>query len=238
MIDTKQLEKRLKIKFRCLDNLKKALIHRSWVNEHKSLNPESNERLEFLGDAVLELWVTKTLFRLFPHLPEGSLTNIRASLVCTENLAQKSKRLGLDQALFLGRGEEQGGGRNNPSLLADVFEAVVGAIFTDGGLKKADAFLEKIFLKELVRAGKKGDIKDAKTLLQERVQEEKKNPPRYQIISESGPDHQKKFRVAVLVDRKRLAVGEGHSKKEAEEAAARKALTNYPKLSKIQRCSK
>jgi len=228
-----QLEKTLKVKFRNGKILQKALTHRSWVNEHKNLDPENNERLEFLGDAILEFWVTKTLFALFPKLPEGSLTNIRASLVCTENLAQKSKKLNLDKALLLGKGEEQGGGRDNLSLLADVFEAIIGGIFIDSGLKKTEAFLERNFLAKLRRLGKRGDVKDAKTLFQELTQEKNKITPNYQVISETGPEHKKVFRVGVFVKNKKIASGKGHSKKEAEEAAAQKALTSYSKTSKM-----
>jgi len=234
MKNKNQLEKILKVNFRKATFLKTALTHRSWVNEHKNLAPENNERLEFLGDAILEFWTTKTLISLFPALPEGSLTNIRAAIVRTENLAEKSRLLALDRFLLLGRGEEQGGGRKNPSLLADAFEAVIGAIFMDQGLEKAEAFLKKILLAEIKKAGKKGDIKDAKTILQEKAQERKKITPQYKVVSQAGPEHEKVFRVGVFVGKNKLAVGEGRSKKEAEETAAKKALTRYRKQSKIQ----
>jgi len=231
----KQLEKKLKFKFNDPWLLKNALVHRSWVNENRKSGLANNERLEFLGDAILGFWVTKKLFNLFPKLPEGSLTNIRASLVRTENLARKSKELGIDQALMLGKGEEQGGGRENISLLADVFESVLGAIFLDQGLAKTEKFLSRILLVELKKAGEKGDIKDAKTMLQETIQENNKITPRYQVLKEIGPEHHKIFHIGVYVGKNKLATGQGHSKKEAEEAAAAQGLTVLRKDSKIQR---
>jgi len=225
MEKAKLLEKKLKIKFKDIKNLKKALVHRSWVNENRNKSLENNERLEFLGDAILEYWTTRNLFHFFPKLPEGSLTNIRAALVRTENLAKKSLELGINQFLLLGKGEEQGGGRENPSLLADVFEAVLGAIFIDQGLGRAEKFLDQVFLVELKKLGERGDIKDAKTSFQEKIQEKQKTTPRYQVISESGPEHDKMFKVGVYVNKQKIATGSGHSKKEAEEAAAAQGLT-------------
>jgi len=228
-----RLEKLLGVKFHSLEILNQALIHRSWINEHREEKKESNERLEFLGDAVLEFWVTKTLFFLFPHLPEGSLTNIRSHLVCTENLAKKSRRLSLHRYLLLGKGEEQEGGREKPTLLADAFEAVVGAIFVDQGIKQTEKFLAANFLGELKELGERGDVKDAKTLFQELTQKENKITPHYRVIKEEGPEHKKVFQVAVYVGEKKIATGKGRSKKEAEEEAAKKALTLTRKESKI-----
>ncbi|MBL7078362.1 ribonuclease III [Candidatus Shapirobacteria bacterium] len=233
MEKAKELEKKLKIKFKDIRYLEKALIHRSWVNENRQKGIENNERLEFLGDAVLEFWTTKNLFHFFPKLPEGSLTNIRAALVRTENLALKSQELGINESLLLGRGEEQGGGGENPSLLADVFEAVLGAIFLDQGLVGAEKFLNRFFLADLKKLGGKGDIKDAKTLLQEKIQERQKITPRYQVLKETGPEHDKVFEVGAYVGKKRLATGSGHSKKEAEEKAAAQGLTALKKSSRI-----
>ncbi|MFH1601365.1 MAG: ribonuclease III [Candidatus Shapirobacteria bacterium] len=231
-----KLEKKLKVKFINPGLLKKALVHRSWVNENLGKVKESNERLEFLGDAVLEYWTTKNLFQFFPKLPEGSLTNIRAALVRTENLAVKSLDLTIDRALFLGKGEEQGGGRENVSLLADAFEAVLGAVYLDQGLAQTEKFLNRIFLKDLQKLGKKGDIKDAKTLLQELTQEKKKITPDYRVIKEYGPEHDKTFEVGVYLGKKKIASAPGHSKKEAQEASAAKALTVLKKKDKITPC--
>lgn len=220
-----ELEKKLGIEFENRSWLKKALIHRSYLNEAKKKELESNERLEFLGDAVLELWATERLFHHFPKLPEGTLTNIRAALVCTESLAQIAKKLSLGKYLYLSRGEDKNGGRENPSLLADTFEAVTGAIHLDQGWKTVVKFLDHHLLKKLLRLGKMGGIKDAKTRLQETVQAEKKITPHYQLIKEEGPDHNKVFTVAVYFGHKKITLGQGSSKREAEEAAAQKALT-------------
>lgn len=221
----KNLEKNLKVTFKNSAILENSLIHRSWINEHRNQKKESNERLEFLGDAILEFWTTKTLFSLFPDLPEGALTNIRASIVCTENLAEKSKSLKLGKYLLLSRGEERNQGRENPSILADLFESIVGAIYLDSGLLKTEKFLSRTFLKELRTKGEKGDIKDAKTKFQEIAQAEYKSTPTYKVIKEFGPDHQKKFRVAAYLNNKEIAQGKGASKRTAEEAAAQEALT-------------
>jgi len=220
-----RLEKKLGLKFKNKKILKQSLIHRSYINEHRQESLASNERLEFLGDAVLELWTTQQLFDHFPHLSEGILTNIRAALVRTESLARTAACLDLGRYLLLSKGEDEGGGRENPSLLADTFEAVVGAVYLDQGWEAVSQFLEKRLLKKLIRLGKKGDIKDAKTQLQEIVQAKLKLTPHYQIVEEEGPDHQKLFTAAVFFNQKEIATGKGSSKKEAEERAARKALT-------------
>lgn len=223
--DLKELEEKLGINFKNRDLLKKALIHRSYLNEVKEKGLESNERLEFLGDAVLELWTTEKLFHHFPKLPEGTLTNIRAALVCTESLAQIARKLSLGKYLYLSRGEDKNGGRENPSLLADTFEAITGAIHLDQGWKTVAEFLDRHLLKKLLKLGKMGDIKDAKTKLQEIVQAEKKITPHYRLIKEEGPDHNKVFTVAVYFGPKKIALGRGSSKREAEEVAAKRALT-------------
>lgn len=228
-----KLEKIIGVKFNNQDLLINALVHRSWLNENKSQKYTSNERLEFLGDAVLELWATKNLFEKFPQLPEGSLTNIRAAVVRTESLAQKARNMNLGKYLFLSKGENEGGGRENDSLLADTFEALVGAIFLDQGQKKAEKFLDKNLLSDLKSWGKQGDIKDNKTILQETVQSIQKITPYYQIIKQKGPDHEKQFVVGVYFGDKQIATGEGKSKREAEEEAARHALTIVNKLVKL-----
>lgn len=228
-----KLEETVGVKFINQNLLINSLIHRSWLNENRSQEFTSNERLEFLGDAVVELWATKNLFKKFPQLPEGSLTNIRAAVVRTESLAQKARDMNLGKYLFLSKGENEGGGRENDSLLADTFEAVVGAIFLDQGQEKAEKFLDKNLLFELESWGEQGDIKDNKTILQETVQSTQKITPYYQIIEQKGPDHEKRFVVGVYFGNKQMATGEGKSKREAEEEAAQRALTIVNKLVKL-----
>jgi len=220
-----ELEKSLGVKFKNRELLKQGLIHRSYLNEVRGKRLESNERLEFLGDAVLELWTTEKLFHHFPDLAEGVLTNIRAALVCTESLAESAQKLSLGKHLYLGRGEDKNGGRKNPSLLADTFEAVLGAIYLDSGWQTAAKFLDRELSKKLLLLGKTGDIKDAKTKLQELVQATKRITPSYKIIKEEGPDHAKVFTSAVYFNKDKIACGKGQSKREAEEKAAQKALT-------------
>ena len=219
-----KLEEKIKVRFKNKGLLKTALTHRSWLNENHKIKAKSNERLEFLGDAVLELWATKTLFLQFPRLNEGHLTNIRAAIVRTESLAKKGKELHLGEFLFLSKGEEKTGGRNNTSLLANTFEALVGAIYCDQG-NKVEKFLDELLLKDLLAWGKKGDAKDCKTLLQEKAQTKLKLTPHYQLIRQKGPDHNRTFTTAVLFGDKKICLGKGKSKKESEESAARKALT-------------
>lgn len=228
-----KLEETVGVKFINQNLLINSLIHRSWLNENRSQKFTSNERLEFLGDAVVELWATKNLFEKFPQLPEGSLTNIRAAVVRTESLAQKARDMNLGKYLFLSKGENEGGGRENDSLLADTFEAVVGAIFLDQGQEKAEKFLDKNLLFELESWGEQGDIKDNKTILQETVQSTQKITPYYQIIEQKGPDHEKRFVVGVYFGNKQVATGKGKSKREAEEEAAQRALTIVNKLVKL-----
>lgn len=219
--------------FKDKDLLTRALTHRSYLNEHKREKLSSNERLEFLGDAVLELWTTKKLFDHFPSLPEGVLTNIRAAVVCTESLAKTAKKTALGQKLLLSKGEEDGGGRKNPSLLANTFEAIIGAIYLDQGWEKSSKFLDKTLFKKLIRLGRSGDNKDAKTRLQEKTQAMSKVTPHYQILKEEGPGHAKKFTTAVFFEQEQISTGKGNSKREAEEKAAEKALTILAKKSKI-----
>ncbi len=219
------LEKKLNIKFENKKLLKRAFIHRSYLNEVENQDLKSNERLEFLGDAVLELWATKQLFENYPNLPEGILTNIRAAVVCTTCLAEVAEKLKLGDYLYLSKGEEKGGGRNNPSLLADTFEALIGSIYLDQGSQKTRNLLEKLLLGKIKKLAQKGNVKDAKTLLQELIQQKLKITPKYKIVEEQGPDHDKTFTSAVFYSNKKIAQGTGKSKRLAEEAAAEKALT-------------
>lgn len=216
------LQNKLGLKFKNLQLLHKALVHRSYLNE--SNEPESNERLEFLGDAVLEFIVSKELFTTFPNLQEGELTSLRANLVNTDSLALSARELTLGRVIYMSRGEEKGGGRENNTLLANCFEALIGALFLDQGIGGAEKVIKKFILVRTQKAME--NLKDAKSLLQEKVQAKGERAPIYKILEQSGPDHAKTFIVGVFVDEKELARGNGKSKQEAEQAAASAALEN------------
>lgn len=204
-----------------------ALSHRSSLNERGQSGTtaeESNERLEFLGDAVLELATTLYLYKNLPTEAEGKLTAYRSALVRTESLAQLALDLGLDKKMFLSKGEELGGGRQNPGLLADLTEAVIGALYLDQGFTAVDQLLNKhLFIKFEDIVAKKS-YQDQKSLLQEQVQSHSFPTPTYRVVKEEGPDHNKKFTVEVLVGKKVWGVGTGHSKQLAEQAAAKEGL--------------
>src|SRR3989344_2961646 len=212
----------LKNYFKNENLLDRSLTHRSWVNEHPGIR-ESNERLEFLGDAVLEFAVSQTLYAKFPKKEEGFLTALRSSLVNTQNLASVAKKLKLGSALHLSKGEEEGGGRENPSLLADTVEAIIGAIFIDQDLEKVYDFL-KLHIFSQISDKASSDLKDAKSKLQEHIQAQGKPAPRYIVVEESGPDHAKEFIIEATMDGKALAKGKGRNKSEAEQEAAKEAL--------------
>lgn len=209
--------------FKNHDLLDQALTHRSWVNEHKKVR-QSNERLEFLGDAILEFVVSRELYTSFPNKEEGFLTALRANLVNTLALAEVAQKLELGQAIYLSRGEEEGGGRQNPSLLADCVEAIIGALFIDGGLAKAEAFIKANILASLPQKLKE-PLKDPKSQLQEFVQSKSLPTPRYRVVKEEGPDHNKKFEVEVEVAGEVWGRGGGKSKAAAEQEAAKEALS-------------
>ncbi|PHV71112.1 ribonuclease III [Sporanaerobium hydrogeniformans] len=205
--------------------LREALTHSSYANEHRHKGLKDNERLEFLGDAILDLIISEYLFRKCKAMPEGDLSKIRASIVCEGSLAQTAKILQLGDYLQLGKGEEMTGGKTRASLLADAFEALTGAIFLDGGFEQAKAFLEKTLVKEVEKLGPLEDLyKDYKTLLQEHIQKESTTPLIYEVTGEDGPDHDKNFYVEVYHDTICLGKGVGKSKKEAEQDAAKRAL--------------
>ncbi len=192
--------------------LEQAFTHRSWLNENNAPTQESNERLEFLGDAVLEMVVTEYLYELFPQEQEGTLTALRAALVRTETLAKIATKLKLGKRLRLSRGEEVTGGRQNQSLLADTFEALIGAIYLESGKNKVTSFLKKHLLPELKTIKENQLEKDAKSMLQELVQAKNLPAPIYKIIKEVGPDHKKTFTIEVLINKQRVASGVGKSK--------------------------
>ncbi|MBI4038202.1 ribonuclease III [Candidatus Daviesbacteria bacterium] len=217
------LLKRIGLKFTNLKLLRTAFTHRSYLNENKKVD-ESNERMEFLGDAVLSFIVSSYLFQLRPNDPEGDLTNLRSYIVQTKSLAEVSEKLNLGHYLLLSKGEEISGGRKNTQLLANTFEALLGAIYLDQGLGTAAKLIHKFLLPIFERELQKGPPKDAKSRLQELVQTQTKKSPLYKILKTSGPDHAKKFLVGVFVKGQKLGEGSGSSKQEAEEIAAKEAL--------------
>ncbi len=218
-----QFQTQIDLKFNQPEHLAQALIHRSYINENRSLNLSSNERYEFLGDAVLELWSSTTLFNKFPDYNEGNLTNLRAMVVRTETLAKISQQIGLDQLVMLSRGEENHGGRTNISILADAFEALLGAIYLDQGIDNVFEFLDRVLLPTSLKLAQAKIYKDPKSIFQEIAQAKKGITPHYVTISESGPDHQKQFEVAAFVGTDQIATGKGFSKQAAEEDASIKA---------------
>lgn len=199
-----------------------ALTHRSWVNEHKGVR-SSNERLEFLGDAILEFIASKEIYDQFPDKEEGYLTVLRANLVNTVALAAVAKKLDLGTELFLSKGEVDGGGRTNTSLLADTIEAIIGAIFIDRGLTDAEKFIKDNLLSEVTKRASE-PLKDSKSQLQEIVQSKGLPAPKYRVSEESGPDHNKNFVIEVIIKGKAWGTGVGKSKGEAEQEAARQVL--------------
>lgn len=217
------LEKKLNIKFKDKNLLKQAFVHRSYLNEHPDFPLGHNERLEFLGDAVLELVTTKFLYNNFNN-PEGELTSFRSSLVNTKNLAKTAKQLKINRYLYLSKGENKSNGRSREVILANTFEALVGAIYLDQGLVQVEKFIHQHLLPYLEVILKNKLYKDPKSKFQEIVQEKLKITPAYKIIQESGPDHAKKFKVGVFLKEKMIALGIGKSKQEAELKAAEKAL--------------
>jgi ribonuclease-3 len=204
--------------------LRRALTHRSHANESGE-DDRHNERLEFLGDAVVGLSVGAYLMESRPEAREGELTKLRAMVVSAPGLSRAARNLGVGECLLLGRGEEQGGGRDKDSILSDAFEALIGAVFLDAGFEAAQR-VTRAQLAELVHAAERGDLdRDFKTRLQERLAAEGlQAPPRYAVVNERGPDHAKVFEVAVHLEDDELARAEGHSKKQAEQRAARSAL--------------
>lgn len=204
--------------------LRLALTHKSWINEHGK-DVESNERLEFLGDAVLEFIVSKELYNRFPTKEEGYLTALRANLVNTVNLAEVAVNLKLGEKIYLSKGEEDGGGRNNPSILANSIEAIIGGLFLDGGIDKAEDFIkDNVIVK--IDEKIKSPLKDAKSRLQELVQAQGFSAPKYEVVEEKGPDHNKIFTLEVSINGKVVGKGEGKNKSEAAQDAANSALDN------------
>lgn len=215
------LEERIGYKFHNLALLKQALTHSSFTNEQKINKFHDYERLEFLGDAVLELVSSEFLYKLYPDVPEGELTKKRASMVCEPSLAFCARDLELGQFMLLGRGEEVTGGRDRDSITSDAMEAVIGAIYLDGGMEPAKAFIDRFILSDLED---KQLFYDSKSNLQELIQGKLKKDFNYELLEESGPEHNKTFRVSVFMENECLGTGTGRTKKAAEQQAAYKAL--------------
>jgi len=217
------------ITFKNQELLKQAFYHRSYLNEAKHIK-ESNERLEFLGDAILSFLTSRYLYHQYPNYPEGILTNIRSSVVKTQSLGNAAKKLGFGELLFLSKGEEEGGGRNNISLLADSFEAFLGAVFLDQGIQASEHFLQKHLFSQIHSIVENKSYIDFKSYLQERIQEIHKVSPNYEVTRTEGPDHDRTFWIEVRIDNKTLGSGVGKSKQEGEQQAAKNALEKMGKL--------
>ena len=220
----RELEKKLNYTFRDPNLLSEALSHSSSANEHRSAGLRSNERLEFLGDSVLGFVTAEFLFLQHPDLPEGDLTRIRAALVCEQSLYEVARKLDLGRYLKLGRGEEAGGGRERTSILADATEAVFAAVYLDGGIGAASTLIHRVLLDAEKEEVVEERRRDYKTALQELVQRQADQVLTYRMIGEEGPDHDKTFLAEVLLNGTQVGTGSGHSKKEAEQSAAKAAL--------------
>ncbi|MBP3478412.1 MAG: ribonuclease III [Oscillospiraceae bacterium] len=218
----KDLEAAIGYRFVNISLLQNALAHSSYANERWHDSLKSNERLEFLGDSILGMLVADHLYRSFPDRPEGELTRMRADLVCERSLAQIANRIGLGEHMLLGKGEEQGGGRSRDSILADAVESVIAACYLDGGMEAAKQFVHKFVLDHVPVKGLHNA--DYKTALQEQVQQKRNQVLSYILVGESGPDHDKQFRVEVTLNDQVVGSGVGSSKKRAEQDAARNAL--------------
>lgn len=217
MTDIKKFQEVIEYHFHDEKLLRQALTHSSFANEKHLKKHSDNERLEFLGDAVLEIISSEFLYKEYPDKPEGELTKLRASIVCEPTLALCTKDIALGEYLLLGKGEDQTGGRGRKSILSDALEAVIGAIYLDGGFANAKEFIHRFILKDLEN---KKLFFDSKTILQEIVQANFKEVISYHLIGEEGPDHNKTFRVAVHIGEEEYGVGEGRTKKAAEQEAA------------------
>ena len=220
----KDLEEAIGYRFRNITYLQNALAHSSYANERWHNSLMSNERLEFLGDSILGMVVAKYLYQNFPDRPEGELTRMRADMVCETSLARVADQVGLGKHLLLGHGEEQGGGRTRPSILADAVESVIAASFLDGGMEAAEGFISRFVLSNVPVT--KLQNRDYKTALQELVQQKKNQVLSYRLVGETGPDHDKQFAVEVSLNEKVVGRGTGSSKKRAEQESARAAIEN------------
>lgn len=220
-----KLQKKINISFKNENLLRQSLVHRSYLNEHPDFHIGHNERLEFLGDAVLQIIVTKDLFITFPNVPEGDLTNWRASLVNSKMLYEVASDIGIEKNLYLSKGEAKDKNKKSRQyILADAIEAIIGAIYLDQGMAAAESFVKKNIIIKLDNILKNKSYLDPKSHFQEKAQEEKGITPHYKILDESGPDHAKNFIVGLYLEEDLIAKGEGLSKQEAQVAAASAGL--------------
>ncbi len=224
MPDFNTLATTLGIKMNNLGLLIEALTHRSYLNEHREYTGSHNERLEFLGDAVLELAVTDFLFKKYPSVAEGELTSYRAALVNTVSLAETAQTLGVNDYLLLSKGEARDTGRARDVIIADAFEAIIGAVYLDSGYAAAEEFIARTLYPKLDGVIESRSYQDAKSRFQEIAQEKRSITPAYETLSEVGPDHDKRFTVGVFIGDEEIARGEGQSKQEAEQSAAQAGL--------------
>lgn len=224
MSELSSAEANLGLTFRDKTLLQRALTHRSYLNEIAYFPLEDNERLEFLGDAVLDFVTAEYLYHRFPELSEGRLTSLRAALVRTETLARFASDMGLGDLIYLGRGEEESGGRERPAILCDCYESLIGALYLDQGLEATKALVVPVIRSAIPEILEGEADKDAKSLLQELSQKYRRITPSYKTIGERGPDHAKEFTVAAMIGQETYAVGVGHSKQAAAQAAAQDAL--------------
>jgi ribonuclease-3 len=223
-----ELQEKIGIRFQDENVLRQAFTHSSYVNEQRSKRMQDNERLEFLGDAVLELAVSQFLFKTFPDLTEGEMTKLRAAIVCEPSLVKFANELRFGELVLLGKGEEMTGGRHRPALLADVFEAFIGALYVDQGLEVVLQFMEK-YVYPRIDKGEFTQVSDFKSQLQEFVQQDNLGELSYRIVQEKGPAHNREFVSEVLLNNRSLGIGIGRSKKEAEQQAAARALVELGK---------
>ena len=234
MKEIKALSKILKEKFDISFNnealLMEAMTHSSYTNEHKEMKGIYNERIEFLGDAVLELTISDWLFRQFPHFQEGQLTKLRAQIVCEDSLSLLAKECSLNKYLLLGKGETLSGGREKPAILCDVFEAFIGALYLDKGVNEVQRFLNLVVIPK-IKNGRYELITDFKTELQEYLQQNGPVHIRYELVKEEGPSHDKIFTVQLIVDGKKYKTASGKTKKAAEQMAAKLTMEELTKSS-------
>lgn len=221
-----ELQKVIGYTFKDISILQRALTHTSYANEHRKQNVQHNERLEFLGDAVLELISSEFLYNKYPDKPEGELTKLRASMVCEPTLALSAREWNLGSYLRLGKGEDNNGGRNRDSIVSDAVEAVIGAIYLDGGFTNAKEFVYQFVLNDIEN---KKLFFDSKTILQEIIQGDDLGEAEYLVIKEEGPDHEKVFYVELEIGGKPISQGRGHNKKAAEQEAAYHAIQKLRK---------
>ena len=224
LVDIKKIEKILNIKIKRNDLFEVAFTHRSYLNEHPEYEKESNERMEFLGDAVLQVLSSDYLYSKYPTSKEGDLTNYRAAIVCTKSLGEEAKRLDYGKYLLLSKGEDSTGGRSREYILANTFEAVLGAIYLEKGIEVCKKFVEKELLYKVDEIVENERYKDAKSKFQELAQEIKGVTPIYEVLKTWGADHEKLFEVGAYLDGEEFGKGEGRSKQKAEQKAAKAGL--------------